>query len=44
MFEGSLRQTLLMYKANLSVLLTSPIALVFVILTVGSIWRFARRR
>lgn len=43
MFEGSLRQTLLMYKANLSILLTSPIALVFLVLTVVSLWRFARR-
>lgn len=43
MFETSLRQTLLMYKSDLSVLLTSPIALVFVLLTIGSIWRFVRR-
>jgi hypothetical protein len=32
-----------MYKANLSILLTSPIALVFLVLTVVSLWRFARR-
>jgi putative tricarboxylic transport membrane protein len=44
MFETSLRQTLLMYKSDLTVLLTSPIALVFVIMTLFSLWRFARRR
>lgn len=44
MFETSLRQTMLMYKSDLTVLLSSPIALIFVILTVFSLWRFARRR
>ncbi len=43
MFENSLRQTMLMYKANLMILLSSPIALVFVLLTLFSLWRFARR-
>jgi hypothetical protein len=33
-----------MYKSDLTVLLSSPIALIFVILTVFSLWRFARRR
>lgn len=44
MFETSLRQTMLMYKSDLTVLLSSPIALIFVIMTVFSLWRFARRR
>ncbi|MCP5368687.1 MAG: tripartite tricarboxylate transporter permease, partial [Hyphomicrobiales bacterium] len=44
MFETSLRQTMLMYKSDLSVLVSSPIALVFVLLTLYSLWRFARRR
>lgn len=43
MFETSLRQTMLMYKSDLTVLLSSPIALVFVVLTLFSLWRFARR-
>lgn len=43
-FETSLRQTLLMYKADLTIFLSSPIALVFVLLTLFSLWRFARRR
>lgn len=44
LFETSLRQTLLMYKADLSILVTSPIALFFVLLTCYSLWRFGRRR
>jgi putative tricarboxylic transport membrane protein len=43
MLETSLRQTLLMYKADLSILVSSPIALLFVLLTIYSLWRFARR-
>ena len=40
MFELSLRQTLLMYKSNLAIMLTSPISLAFLLLTVYFIWRF----
>ncbi|MEZ5856018.1 MAG: tripartite tricarboxylate transporter permease [Hyphomicrobiaceae bacterium] len=40
MFELSLRQTLLMYKSNLSIMLTSPIALAFLVLTLYFVWRF----
>jgi putative tricarboxylic transport membrane protein len=34
MFEASLRQALLMYKSDLSAVLDSPIAIVFLVLTV----------
>ena len=44
LFETSLRQSLLMYKSDLSILVTSPIALFFIVLTCYSLWRFARRR
>ena len=40
MFELSLRQTLLMYKMDLSILLTSPISLIFLVLTAYFLWRF----
>ncbi len=40
MFELSLRQTLLMHKSDLTILLTSPISLVFMLLTVYFVWRF----
>jgi putative tricarboxylic transport membrane protein len=40
MFELSLRQTLLMYKSDLSIMLTSPISLVFLLLTLYFLWRF----
>jgi putative tricarboxylic transport membrane protein len=40
MFELSLRQTMLMYKTDLSILFTSPISLIFQLLTVYFIWRF----
>ena len=40
MFELSLRQTLLMYKSNLAIMLTSPISVTFLLLTVYFIWRF----
>jgi putative tricarboxylic transport membrane protein len=43
MLETSLRQTLLMYKSDLSILVSSPIALTFMLLTVYSLWRFAKR-
>jgi putative tricarboxylic transport membrane protein len=43
MFELSFRQTMLMYKTDLTILLTSPISLVFVILTVIFIWHFGFR-
>lgn len=42
MFETSLRQTMLMYKSDLTVLISSPIALLFVVLTLISLWRFGR--
>ena len=44
MLETSFRQTLLMYKADLTILVSSPIALLFMLLTVYSLWRFVRRR
>ncbi|MEM7253720.1 MAG: tripartite tricarboxylate transporter permease [Pseudomonadota bacterium] len=40
MFEMALRQTMLMYKADLTILFTNPISLVFMILTVIFAWRF----
>ncbi|MDP6566863.1 MAG: tripartite tricarboxylate transporter permease [Alphaproteobacteria bacterium] len=43
MFEMSLRQTMLMHKTDLSILVTSPISLVFLLLTVYFLWRFGFR-
>lgn len=43
MFELSLRQTMLMHKSDLTILLTSPISLGFLILTVYFLWRFGFR-
>ena len=40
MFEMALRQTMLMYKSDLSVMVTTPIPAVFVILTVIFAWKF----
>ena len=42
-FELSLRQTLLLHENDLSVMLSHPISLGFLALTVYSIWRFSRR-
>lgn len=42
MFELALRQTMLMYKNDLSIMLESPIALGFLILTAYFAWRFGR--
>lgn len=44
MFETSLRQSLLLYKADLTRMLESPIALVFLALTLLILVRAARRR
>lgn len=43
LFETSLRQSLLMYKGDMTILVTSPIALFFVVLTCYSLWHFGRR-
>jgi putative tricarboxylic transport membrane protein len=43
MFETSLRQTLLMYKSNYSVILQSPITLIFLFLTIFILLRSAFR-
>ena len=43
MFELSLRQTMLMHKSDLSILVTSPISLGFLLLTVYFLWRFGFR-
>ena len=43
MFETSLRQTLLMYKSNYSVILQSPITLIFLLLTIFILLRSAFR-
>ncbi len=40
LFEMSLRQTMLMYKTDLTILFTSPISLTFLILTAFFIWKF----
>jgi putative tricarboxylic transport membrane protein len=40
MLELSLRQTMLMYKTDLTILFTSPISLIFQLLTVYFLWRF----
>lgn len=42
MFEMALRQTMLMYKSDLSVMVTTPIPAVFILLTVIFAWRFGR--
>ena len=42
-FEISLRQAVLMNSSDLSVLFTSPIALVFLLLTVYFVWHFGFR-
>ncbi len=44
MLEFSLRQTLIIFNGNWSVFLTKPIALVFVALTLLSIWHFGKHR
>ena len=40
MFELALRQTMLLYKSDLSVMVSSPISLVFLALTLFFCWRF----
>jgi len=40
MFELALRQTMLLYKSDLSIMFTSPISLGFLILTLYFAWRF----
>jgi TctA family transporter len=40
MFEMALRQTMLMFKSDLSVLFTTPIPLVFMLLTVFFVYKF----
>lgn len=40
MLEMALRQTMLMYKTDLTILLTRPISLVFLLLTLFFIWHF----
>jgi putative tricarboxylic transport membrane protein len=42
-FEMALRQTMLMHKSDLTILFTSPIALVFMLLTIFFIWHFGFR-
>ncbi len=44
LFELSFRQTMLMYRSDLSIMLTSPISLVFVALTIYFLWRFGFQR
>jgi len=44
LFELSFRQTMLMYRSDLSIMLTSPISLFFVVLTVYFLWRFGFKR
>jgi len=44
LFELSFRQTMLMYRSDLSIMLTSPISLIFVALTVYFLWRFGFQR
>lgn len=41
MLEFSLRQALILYKGDWTVFFSKPIALVFLVLTVASLWRFA---
>ena len=43
MLENSLRQSMLLYKSDLSVLVESPIAIVFIVLTIIVLARAARR-
>ena len=43
MLEMALRQTMLMHKTDLTILLTRPISLVFLVLTVFFIWHFGLR-
>ncbi len=40
LFDMALRQTMLMYKTDLTILFTSPISLFFLILTAFFIWKF----
>ncbi len=44
MFETSLRQSLLLYKSDLSAVLQSPIAMVFLVLTAAVLYGSLRRR
>jgi len=44
LFELSFRQTMLMYRSDLSILLTSPISLAFVALTLFFLWRFGSKK
>lgn len=39
-FELSFRQTMLMYKSDLTIMFSSPISLVFLLMTVLFIWKF----
>ena len=39
-FELSFRQTMLMYKSDLTIMFSSPISLVFLLMTVLFVWRF----
>jgi TctA family transporter len=41
MLEFSLRQALILYKGDWTVFFSKPIALVFLVLTVAFLWRFA---
>jgi putative tricarboxylic transport membrane protein len=43
MLEMALRQTMLMHKTDLTILITRPISAVFLILTVFFIWHFGFR-
>jgi putative tricarboxylic transport membrane protein len=43
MLEMALRQTMLMHKTDLTILLTRPISAVFLALTVFFIWHFGFR-
>ncbi|HAY45468.1 MAG TPA: Tricarboxylate transporter family protein [Gammaproteobacteria bacterium] len=40
MFEMALRQTMLMYKSDLTIMFSSPISLAFLVLTLFFCWRF----
>ena len=40
MLEMALRQTMLMHKTDLTILITRPISLVFLLLTLFFIWHF----
>lgn len=40
MFELALRQTLLMHKSDMTILLQGPISLAFLLLTIYFVWRF----